>query len=402
MNKNRYWVLFLTVLLPVYSVWSHTMEKETMKTVIEKALEHANNQSLILAKNVAALSEKLPKSIKDGKLETSSSDWWCSGFFPGTLWYLYEYSNDEEIGKYATLLTERIEKEQYNKNTHDLGFMLYCSYGNALRLTGKKIYKSILINGAKSLSTRYNPLVGCIRSWDFNKDKWQYPVIIDNMMNLEYLMWAYKETGDESFKTISVNHADKTMENQFRADYSCYHVISYSPKTGKVMVKGTHQGYSDESAWSRGQAWALYGYSMMYRETKNEKYLVQAKRVADFILNHPRLPEDKIPYWDFDVPEIPNVLRDASAGAIIASALIEMSQFVDDNTAKRYLDVVETQIRTLSSSDYTATVGTNEGFILKHSVGYFLAGSEVDAPLTYADYYYVEALLRYKKYILNN
>ena len=236
MNKNRYWILFLTVLLSVYSACAHTMEKESMKTVIEKALEHANSQSLILAKNVAALSGRLPKSIKEGKLETSLSDWWCSGFFPGTLWYLYEYSNDKEIGKYATLLTERIKKEQYNKNTHDLGFMLYCSYGNALRLTGRKIYKSILINGAKSLSTRYNPVVGCIRSWDFNKDKWQYPVIIDNMMNLEYLMWAYKETGDERFKAISVNHANKTMENQFRTDYSCYHVISYSPETGRVMV----------------------------------------------------------------------------------------------------------------------------------------------------------------------
>ncbi len=402
MNKNRYWILFLILLMPVCSIYSHAMKKESMKTVIEKALKHANEQSLVLAQKVAALPGKLPKSIKNGELETSTADWWCSGFFPGTLWYLYEYSQDKEICKYATLLTERLEAEQYNKTTHDLGFMLYCSYGNALRLTGDESYKPILINGAKSLSTRYNPVVGCIRSWDFCKDKWQYPVIIDNMMNLEYLMWAYKETGDESFKTISVNHADKTMENQFRPDYSCYHVVSYSPETGKVMVKGTHQGYNDESAWSRGQAWALYGYSMMYRETKDEKYLTQAKRIADFILNHPRLPKDKIPYWDFDVPEIPNVLRDASAGAVIASALIEMSQFVDKHTAKKYLDVAEIQIKTLSSSEYTAEVGTNEGFILKHSVGYFLANSEVDAPLTYADYYYIEALLRYKKYILHD
>jgi uncharacterized protein YyaL (SSP411 family) len=220
------------------------------------------------------------------------------------------------------------------------------------------------------------------------------------MMNLEYLMWAYKDTGENSFKVISTTHANKTIENHFRLDYSCYHLVSYSQETGKAIWKGTHQGFNHESAWSRGQAWALYGFGMMYRETKDKTYLEQAIQIANFILNHPNLPEDKIPYWDFDIPGIPNALRDASAGAIIASALIELSQYVDGEKKKTYREVAETQLRTLSSPEYTAQAGTNEGFILKHSVGYFLANSEVDVPLTYTDYYYIEALLRYKKYVL--
>ncbi len=380
---------------------SRKEQKDSMHTVIENAMDHARAQSLILAANVASQADKLPKSIKNGKLETSTYDWWCSGFFPGTLWYLYEYHKDEEIKNYAVLLTERLEKEQYNTDTHDLGFMLYCSYGNAWRLTGKEAYEKVLIKGAESLSTRYSPIVKCIRSWDFSTDLWRYPVIIDNLMNLKLLMWAYNVTKNEQFKIIATNHADKTILNQFRPDHSSYHVISYSPETGEVEWKGTHQGLNHESTWSRGQAWALYGYTMMYTETGIEKYLEQAVNVAEFILNHPNLPEDKIPYWDFDDPDIPNSLRDASAASVIASALIELSGYVHTGKQKEYLDVAEQQIRTLASAAYTAEKGTNEGFILKHSVGYLLAGSEVDVPLTYADYYYIEALMRYKKHVLN-
>jgi hypothetical protein len=400
MNKVGYFILFF--LFSSNASCSYIIqEKEkvaSMDVVVENAIKHATKQSLILAKKVSELPGKLPKSIgKNGELETSTSDWWCSGFFPGVLWYLYEDSGNEAIKNYAVLLTKRIEKEQYNKDTHDLGFMLYCSFGNAFRITKDPSYKEVLVNGARSLSTRYSPVAGCIRSWDFNKDKWEYPTIIDNMMNLEYLMWAYNETKEDSFKIISISHSNRTIENQFRPDYSCYHVVSYSQETGKAMWKGTHQGLHHESAWARGQAWALYGYEMMYRETKDSIYLEQAIKIADFILNHPNLPEDKIPYWDFDAPNIPNTLRDASSAAIIASALVELSRFVDNRKRDLYINVAEKQLRTLSSPEYTVTE-TNQGFILKHSVGYFLANSEIDVPLTYADYYYVEALLRYKNY----
>lgn len=330
----------------------------------------------------------------------SGSKWWCSGFFPGTLWYLYENSSNKELKRYASLFTNRINKEQYNKGTHDLGFMLYCSYGNALRITGIDSCKSVLINGSKSLSTRFNPTIGSIQSWGSNQ-KWRFPVIIDNMMNLEMLMWASKETGDNRFKEIAETHANTCIANHFRKDYSTFHVVSYIPETGAVQVKCTAQGYSDESAWARGQAWGLYGYGMMYRETGNKRYLDQANHIADFILNHPNLPKDKIPYWDFNAPDIPNALRDASAASIIASSLIELSQFVDEPRKSQYIAVAEKQLRTLASPEYTAKKGSNGCFILKHGVGHLPGDSEVDVPLTYGDYYYVEALMRYKKMILN-
>ena len=239
--------------------------------------------------------------------------------------------------------------------------------------------------------------MGLIKSWDFSEKIWQYPVIIDNMMNLELLLWASKTSGDSTFKHISVSHADKTMRNHYRTDYSCYHVVSYDTITGEPHKKQTFQGYSDESSWSRGQAWGLYGFTYMYRETKEKRYLNQANRIASYLLNHPNMPEDYIPYWDFDAPNIPNEERDASAGALIASALIELSSYVEKDVADTYLAVAEKQIRTLASDEYTAKVGENGNFILMHSVGSKPHDSEVDVPLTYADYYYVEALVRYKK-----
>ncbi|MDR1724667.1 MAG: glycoside hydrolase family 88 protein [Tannerella sp.] len=374
---------------------SCTNEK-SIGSLIADRLERSAEQYRLMAESLRSQDGKLPRTIDaDGKLITSNSDWWCSGFMPGTLWYLYEYTDDENFKKDAQLFTERIDKEQYNTGTHDLGFMLYCSYGNGYRLTDNEAYKSVLLNGAESLITRYNPMIGCIKSWNSNA-KWQFPVIIDNMMNLEFLMWASKASGDSKFKDICTSHSDVTIKNHFRPDYSSYHVVSYDTITGQVEKKNTHQGYSDASAWGRGQAWGLYGYTVMYRTTKNPAYLEQAKNIAGFIINHPRLPEDKIPYWDFDAPEIPNALRDASAGAIICSALIELSQYVDKELADKYLAVAEKQIRTLSSPEYFAEKGTNGNFILKHSIGSLPGKSEVDVPLTYADYYYIEALLRYK------
>jgi len=338
----------------------------------------------------------LPRTIDTtGALVTAKSSWWTSGFFPGSLWYLYEYTKDDKYKAFASEMTARIEKEKYNKGTHDLGFMLFCSFGHGLRLTGAEAYNEVLLTGAKSLSTRFRPDIGCIQSWNSSK-KWQYPVIIDNMMNLEFLMWAFKKSGDSSFYKICVTHSDTTIKNHYRPDYSSYHVVSYDTVTGKVEKKQTHQGAADESAWARGQVWGLYGFTVMYRETRLERYLTQAENIAGFLINHPNLPADKIPYWDFNAPGIPNALRDASAGSIMASALIELSQYTDSSSSKKYLEIAETQIRALASPEYLAKPGENGFFILKHGVGHLPGKSEIDVPLTYGDYYFIEALLRYR------
>jgi hypothetical protein len=368
-------------------------DKELLQTT-EKVFAQAGIQYKLLAASLPP--GKFPKNYDPNKeeYEWSNADWWCSGFYPGSLIYLYEETDDKALYDQAKEMLERLQQQQYNTGTHDLGFMMYCSFGNANRLEPGKEYRKVLLNSARSLATRFNPLVGCIRSW--NSDSSDFVVIIDNMMNLELLFWATRETGDSSFYNIAVTHANTTLKNHFRTDNSSYHVVNYDPRTGKVKQKRTAQGYGDESAWARGQAWGLYGFAMMYRETGNRVYLEQAKKIADFILNHPDLPADKIPYWDFNAPGIPNALRDASAAAIMASALLELQAYCKSKLSSKYLKTAEQIIRTLSSDTYLAPPGTNGGFILKHGVGHLPAGTEVDVALTYADYYFIEALKRYK------
>ncbi len=336
---------------------------------------------------------KFPQSTNpDGTIRDRSSDWWCSGFFGGSLWYLYERTKAPALKEAAQKWTMAVAKEQYNTGTHDLGFMLYCPFGNGYRLTKNAAYPPILLTGAKSLATRFDPKVGVIKSW--NKfQNYDYPVIIDNMMNLEFLFWAAKTSGNKAFYDLSVTHADNTMKNHYRPDYSSYHVVCYNPD-GTVAARKTAQGYADNSAWARGQAWGLYGYTVMYRETKDKKYLDQARHIADFYLKHPNLPADKIPYWDFNAPNIPNEERDASAGAITAAALLELCTY-GGPSAKIYYQSAVKMLESLSSPAYKANLGENNNFILKHSVGHKPQKSEVDTPIIYADYYYLEALLRY-------
>ena len=380
----------------VFIAFSSCNKPETMDKVIDESLAFSLKQYALMYDVMKGKPDLLPRTIDTtGALVTAKSDWWTSGFFPGSLWYLYEYSKDVKFRKAAGEMTARIEKEKNNTGTHDLGFMLYCSFGNGLRLTSNESYRDVLLTGAKSLITRYHPNIGCIQSWNSRRG-WQCPVIIDNMMNLEFLMWAFKITGDSTYYKICTSHADTTMKNHYRPDFSSYHVVSYDTITGRVETKQTAQGYSDESAWSRGQSWGLYGYVVMYRETGLQRYLDQAVNIAEFLINHPNLPEDKIPYWDYNAPEIPDAKRDASAGAIMASALIELSGMVSEPAASRYLGVAETQLRALASPAYRAKTGENGNFILMHSVGSLPAKSEVDVPLSYADYYFIEALLRYK------
>jgi unsaturated chondroitin disaccharide hydrolase len=388
-----------TAITVIFFLFASCGGPKPLDKVIDDALSFSVKQYTLMAESVKDMPDRLPKTTDTtGKLITSNSGWWCSGFVPGSLWYLYEYSKDDKLKEYAKEMTARLEKEKFNKGTHDLGFMLYCSFGNGLRLTNEESYNEVLLTGAKSLSTRFRPKIGCIQSWNSRKG-WQCPVIIDNMMNLEFLMWAFKKSGDSSFYKICVSHSDTTIKNHFRPDYSTYHVVSYDTITGKVEKRQTSQGYADESAWARGQSWGLYGYVVMYRETKLQRYLDQAVHIADYLINHPNMPKDMIPYWDYNAPNIPNEKRDASAGAVMASALIELSRYVDSAAATKYLEVAETQLRTLASPEYMAKLGENGDFILKHSVGSLPGKSEVDVPLTYADYYFIEALLRYRNHL---
>jgi rhamnogalacturonyl hydrolase YesR len=338
---------------------------------------------------------QFPQSTKpNGTPDNRKSSWWCSGFFAGSLWYLYEYTGDNQWKAAADLWTKAVEKEKNNKNTHDLGFILNCSFGNGYRLTKDKAYLEPILTGANSLATRFNPDYGLIKSWNVHENC-TYPVIIDNMMNLEFLFNAASLSGNKKLYNICVSHADVTLKNHFRTDTSSFHVVCYEPK-GVVFRKKTHQGANDTSAWARGQAWALYGYTLMYRNTKDAKYLKQAQGIANFIIHHPNLPKDKIPYWDFNAPNIPNEERDASAAAIIASALLELSKYADANK-DIYFSIAEKKLVSLSSKAYTAKTGTNNYFILKHSVGNKPANSEINTPIVYADYYYLEALIRYNE-----
>ncbi|MDD2798605.1 MAG: glycoside hydrolase family 88 protein [Bacteroidales bacterium] len=348
---------------------------------------------LLAAAEKFKCTKKSPRTFEHNQVELVGTNDWTSGFFPGSLWYLYELTKNDSCKKEAIRYTEFLEKAQYRTDTHDLGFIVYCSYGNGFRLTGDPDYKAVLETASQSLMTRYHPTVGLVKSWD--KRKWEYPVIIDNMLNLELLCEGSKLSGNPNPLQAAISHADKTIINHFRPDNSCYHVVDYDSITGNVKNRGTHQGFCDSSSWARGQGWALYGYTMMYRETKKLIYLEQAQKVAEFILHHPNLPKDKIPYWDFSAPNMPNAPRDASAAAIYASALIELSGYVTEKND--YLQIAGEILKTLSSEEYLAKVGENGFFILKHSTGNWPSKSEIDAPLSYADYYYLEAMVRYIK-----
>lgn len=326
-----------------------------------------------------------------GQRRLTSVHDWTSGFFPGTLWYTYELTKDETLKQYAAKFTNLLYPVRLYNGTHDLGFMMNCSYGNAERLSPNDTIPPVLKQTADNLISRFNPQIGAIRSWDFGK--WNFPVIIDNMMNLDLLFNVSKETGDPKYKDIAIKHAYKTMKYHFRPDYSSYHVISYH-NDGSVEYRNTHQGKNDESAWARGQSWAVYGYTACYRETGDKAFLDFAVKIADFIISRVNT-DDLIPLWDYDAPNNPDTPRDASAASIVASAFIELSKMLPEG--EKYLDYAVTILKNLSSDAYLAKPGENQGFILMHSTGSLPNGSEIDTPLNYADYYYMEALQRYMK-----
>lgn len=403
--------MLLAVTVSSAFIWQSFKEE-----LLKKDFKVAAQQYQLMLKTSTDL-RSFPRTVKkDGTVKGTDVWDWTGGFFPGGLWYIYEYTQQPEWKAAATKWTEALEQGQFLTQHHDVGFVMYCSYGNAMRLEKDPVklekYRKILIQSAESALTRFDPKVGLIKSWQpkqswDKKTTWQYPVIIDNMMNLELLCYVSKITGNPKYKNAAISHALNTMKNHFRADFSTYHVVDYGPD-GKPLHQQTNQGYADNSTWARGQGWAIYGFTMMYRETGDKRFLKAAENAADFYLANASLPADKIPLWDFNVGQkgfkpdwdytakkLNYIPRDASAGALVSSGLLELSTF--SQSKEKYFKSAEQMLVSLSGDSYLAKPGSNAGFILKHSVGSFPHGSEIDVPLIYADYYFLEALVRYQK-----
>ena len=398
--KFKFVLLSFFILMNTISFSQSTTRDRKMSQLITENYALANSQYLYMMKQVP--SDRMPQSFdeKTNKLLSREITWWCTGFYPGTLLFIYEQTKDENIKSEALRTLKVIEPNQTYTENHDLGFMMYNSFGNAYRLFKDEKYKQIIFRSAESLSTRYRPNMKSIQSWNKNQ-YFNCPVIIDNLMNLEMMNWVSQNGGDAKYQQIAITHTNTSMKEFYRPDYSSFHVVDFDEKTGKVLKKTTHQGAANTSAWSRGQAWGLYGFITMYRGTKNMVYLTHAKNIAKFYLNHPNLPADKIPYWDFDAGQQPLAKRDASAAAITASALMELAQYAKGAEKENYINSAVTMMESLSNDTYRAKPEENGGFILKHSVGALPLNSEVDVPLIYADYYFLEALKRYKDWYLN-
>lgn len=391
MNKISKYIVSILILQ-----WGCNSVNESEYEWIDTTFEKIESQVELAAERNIPDPYLVPRSIEnDGSLKWVDREDWTSGFFPAILWQLYDVSENEKWKEYAEKWMAGLEENKFNDESHDLGFMMYLPYGKAWQHTSNETYKEIALQSAETLATRYNSDVGMIRSWDFTPgDKnWQYPVIIDNMMNLELLFWAAEVSGEDQYFEMAKSHAEKSIERLIRDDGSSYHVVDVEPEDGSIRWQGTHQGLHDESYWSRGQAWGLYGFTMAYRETGEQKFLDTAKEIADFFLNN--LPEDLIPYWDFSDPEIPDAPRDVSAGTIAASAYIELSDILGSEGV-RYLDVAERMLKKLSE-EYMPKVGENHNFILTHSTGNKPGGYEIGVPLVYADYYFIEALKRLRE-----
>ncbi len=362
----------------------------------QELLDRAEVQTGLLLDD-AYRADAIPRTVEpDGQTQwlTGKTFDWTEGFFPGTCWQFYALTGEESWREGAEALQAKFRNHTSASN-HDLGFVFHCSYGAGFKLTGDPMFLEVLVEAGNTLIGRFNPTVGAIKSWDENNGwqasrGWTYPVIIDNMMNLEMLFELTDWTGDQRYREVAIAHANTTMKHHFREDYSSYHVIDYDTITGQPLNKHTAQGYAHESAWARGQAWALYGYTLCYRYTFDPVYLGMACRIADYIIQSPLIPEDKIPYWDYNAPGVPDQPRDASAAAVTASALIELDRYAE----KDYYTYASEVLKVLSSDEYLAKPGTNNHFLLMHSVGSIPHGAEIDVPLNYADYYYVEALIR--------
>lgn len=394
MEMNK---VFLSLIMLIFLL-SCNSKVNNLSVDAGKELDYCSKQ---IRKSLSNIDDttKVPRNILPGQ-----SDWnlvpvsieeWTAGFWPGVLWYNYEHEQTDELLEAARYYTELLEPlTKLPAYDHDLGFQIFCSYGNGYRLTGNEAYKQIVLNAADTLATLFNPKIGTILSWPREVDNGRfapYNTIMDNMINLEMLYWAAKNGGSSALADIATKHAETTMKYHFREDGSNYHVALYDTLTGDFIKGLTHQGFADHTMWARGQAWAIYGYTFVYRETRDKKFLRFAEKVTDLYLE--RLPDDYIPFWDFDAPNIPFEPKDASSAAIVASALLELSQLEDnDDKASEYFEVAIRILNELSSVRYQSR-NNNDAFLM-HSTGHWPNNSEVDAAINYADYYYIEALTR--------
>jgi len=349
-----------------------TAEELSIKKLLLSSFEVAENQYPIYTDS-------------KNKWVLTNSKSWTSGFYPGALWYGYKLSGNTQLKSMAEQFTQGLFEEQYTTSHHDVGFMIFNSYGLGYKITGNESYKNVILQAAKSLSTRYNENVGCIQSWNG-----EYQVIIDNMMNLELLFWASKNGGDSTYYNMAVSHANKTIQNHIREDGSSFHVVHYDPETGDVMRKRTAQGYSDNSTWARGQAWGIYGFTMCYRETGNIEYLNTAVKMADYYISH--LPEDSIPYWDFNLPEnYERDFKDASAATIALSGLIELNSFVNSS---KYQNTITSTLNSLMEKYLIEN--SSESGIINHCAYHANDPNPDfwDSATIWGDYYFLEALQR--------
>ena len=379
---------FMIILTTVFSLNCHAQLEPKSNTIDRKIQARFIN---LLEYPIDSSAIPRTMIVATGVVKKVPSKDWTSGFFPGNLWQIYQLTGDVRYKERAAIWNAFIEKEKFNGKTHDMGFKVYCSFGKGLLVEKNEKYKAIVIKSAQTLITRFNPKIGAIRSWDHNKESWDFPVIIDNMLNLELLFEASKLSGDTKFRDIAIQHANTTLKNHFRKDNSCFHVVDYDTITGAVRSRGTHQGFNNQSSWARGQSWAVYGFTMAYRYTKNKEYLKQAEATAKYYINYKTLPKDGIPYWDFNDTSIPNSPRDVSSAAVMASALIELYSFTKNKT---YLNYANKVINTLSTDNYLLNESVKGPFILDHSTGNWPKKDEIDQPITYADYYFLEAIIR--------
>ena len=409
MTKSALSVSFLAAtLVAATGAFADAADEALLTAALPKVFARADRQYRMLTDRAEEESARvgawrLPKTFEKGKLVFSDVYWWTSGFVPGSLWYLYEATGDAFWREKATRFTERQEPITKVTDNHDIGFMLYCSAGNALRVTGEREkWGTMLEKGAKNLSARFQPDLGLIQSWDpvnMNGHQTHRAVIIDNMMNLELLEWAARYAGDAKAGEVALSHARTTSVRHFRADDSVYHIVDYWNDSTNICAYLAGQGASAAGTWSRGQGWAIYGFTMVARETGDAGLLSRAIRSADWWLAAANTPADLIPYWDFQAPKIPDEERDTSAAALVASGLLDLSRLVavsDPVRAAAYRERAVKMLLALSSDAYLAAEGANGGFLLLHATGNKTCGGEIDVPLTYADYYFLEALLRFK------
>ena len=388
-NRTNLLMVLITIILS--GCKSETKTDVNSASEVQSVLESRYHKLLEYPLDSLAFPRSYAHEKKQIK-KVPSKDW-TSGFFAGNLWQIYELTGNENFKNRAKAWTAFIEKEKHNNRTHDMGFKVFCSFGNGLKHENNQAYKDIIVESAQTLSTRFDESIGSIRSWDFNKDIWQFPVIIDNMMNLELMFEATKISGDSTYHDIAIKHANTTLKNHFREDHSTWHVLDYDTITKQPRLKVTHQGIADSSAWARGQGWAINGFTMMYRYTKDQKYLERAKATADFFINHKNLPADGIPFWDFNDPSIPNVSRDVSAAAVVASGLVELYGYTKNEA---YLNYSKKVIKSIETMEYVLPAQFEAPFILDHSFGDWSKRSEMNEPIVYGDYYYLQTLIRLK------